>query len=625
MRVVLALLGACQEFTVDKPEPELPQPIGECDFQSPPEETVPVNPLCVPVEPPPGGFRPMVEWGAGRGESCLALPTVGDLDNDGMPEVVTVFSGVLPGRPGDLVVLHGDGSGVKWRKQNDAAYGAAVALGDLDDDGRAEIVVPIVTRVGVLGLTGDYAVQAYNADGDLLWESEEFTSDDFDYATGVVLSDMDHDGSPEIVVGRVILNADGTTRGKGRRGRGSYGVPPIAGAFASEAAVPAVADIDLDGTEEVIVGDTRYDPDGNVIWRDDRQEDGMIALANLDDDDFGEIVASTYNTVRAVDDDGSILWGPLELPGANIVSVPTIGDLDNDGSPEIVVAGGNELIALRADGSELWSVPVQDESGATGASLFDFEGDGFLEVLYIDEIQMIAVDGRTGARKFYSDEHGSVTLFDYPVIADVDADDHAEIIVCHHGFGRAVSVYGDELNSWRPARRVWNQHAYSITNINDDLTIPVDREMPWITHNTYHAGIAGSSLVPGVMAPADVGAQLLGFCETGCFEDTVEVFARLVNTSPGTIPADIVSLSLYALDGGRRILVGTELVTVGVLSGTTGGDVTFRAPRSLAITAEEWEVVADDQGGGIGVLAECAEANNAARMTGPLCLPGDEE
>jgi hypothetical protein len=71
MRVVLALFGACQEFTVDKPEPELPQPIGECDFQPPPEESVPVNPLCVPVEPPPGGFRPMVEWGAGRGESCL--------------------------------------------------------------------------------------------------------------------------------------------------------------------------------------------------------------------------------------------------------------------------------------------------------------------------------------------------------------------------------------------------------------------------------------------------------------------------------------------------------------------------------------------------------------------------
>ena len=618
------MLGACQEYSVDKPEEELPQPPGDCEWTPPPTETVAANPLCVEVEEPPGGFRPMVEWGAGARESCLAQPAVGDLDGDGVPEVVTIFTGLIPGRPGDLVVLDGRGSGVKWRRANDAAYGAAVALGDIDGDGRPEIVVPISVRVGVLGLTGDYAVQAWTFDGSLLWESEVFTSDDFDYATGTILSDMDHDGSPEIVVGRVILNADGTTRGRGTRGRGSYGVPPVGGSFASEGSVPAVADIDLDGVEEVIVGDTRYDPDGVVIWRDNRQEDAMIAVANLDDDDFGEIIASTYNTVRAVDDDGTVLWGPQELRGANIVSVPAVGDLDGDGWPEIVVAGGNELVALRRDGTELWSVAVQDESGATGASLFDFEGDGGLEVVYIDEIQMIVVDGRTGRRKFYSDEHGSVTLFDYPVVADVDADDHAEIVVCHHGFGRALSVYGDEDDSWRPARRVWNQHAYSITNVNDDLSIPRDREMPWLTHNTYHSGLAGRTAVPGVSGPVDVGAQALGYCETGCFGDTVEVYGRLVNSSPGTMPGDTVSLSLYALDGGRRVLVDTRRVTATLASGQTGGDVVFLAPKALAITAEEWEIVADDEGGGIGVLAECAEGNNVARFAGPLCLPSDE-
>ena len=35
-----------------------------------------------------------------------------------------------------------------------------------------------------------------------------------------------------------------------------------------------------------------------------------------------------------------------------------------------------------------------------------------------------------------------------------------------------VRVIEDAANSWMGTRVVWNQHAYSITNINDDLTVP---------------------------------------------------------------------------------------------------------------------------------------------------------
>ena len=51
------------------------------------------------------------------------------------------------------------------------------------------------------------------------------------------------------------------------------------------------------------------------------------------------------------------------------------------GKPEIVVAGGNFIVAYNHDGTELWRSNVTDESGATGASFFDFEGDGKPEVL----------------------------------------------------------------------------------------------------------------------------------------------------------------------------------------------------------------------------------------------------
>lgn len=75
--------------------------------------------------------------------------------------------------------------------------------------------------------------------------------------TAPAIGDMDGDGAPKVVVGRVILNGtDGTLRGKGKFGvgRGVYGC----------ASFPA--GIDGDGVQEVIVGNAVYRPDGTEMW-----------------------------------------------------------------------------------------------------------------------------------------------------------------------------------------------------------------------------------------------------------------------------------------------------------------------------------------------------------------------
>jgi hypothetical protein len=626
MRLLLPLvLLGCQEFTVDKNEPVLDEPVPdppECVFEAPPTSTVPYNPLCEPVEEPEGGFRPMVEWGGGSGKSCRGTPVVGDLDLDGEPEVIANFTGILPGARGEIVVMRGAGGRVKWRKDAGLGYGSSFALGDINGDGYPEIIAVRSTEVGFVGFAGKYALVAYDKDGTKLWQTDEFGNNDFDYATAPVISDMNHDGSPEIIAGRVIFNADGTFRGKGNKGRGSWGNLP---GGLSEASISAVSDLDLDGQEEVIVGDARYDIDGNTIWHDPNQNDGIVGIANLDDDPEGEVVVVSYHRVRAQDTNGRVMWGPKELLNANIVSPPAIADIDADGYPEIVVAGGNQLAAFNHDGTILWSQTVQDESGASGASIFDFEGDGIPEVVYADEIQLMAFDGLTGARKFYSDEHASDTMMEYPVIADVDNDDHAEIVVCHANYGSAISVYGDEDSSWRPAREVWNQHAYSMTNVTDSLGIPVSVPPSFTTHNTWHA--ASSEVVgpTGQLGPVDVGAESLGVCEASCSLDGIELWARLTNSSTSEIPAGLVSLSLYATMSGSRILVDTEPTTSDVPAGETGGDVMFTVPTDVAFGATGWEIVADDLGGGVGTLTECAEANNTVTLSGPLCTAFDEE
>jgi hypothetical protein len=556
-----------------------------------------------------GSFTPIVEWDAGAGKACFSQPVVGDLDGDGSAEVAVVIGDIFAPITGSasLWLLDGTTGSVLWQRAAEIAYGSPPALGDVDGDGLGDIVAVKQITAGFLG-SGTYAVVLYNHEGGLVWESAHFSGSDFDYATAPILSDMDHDGFTEIIVGRAILNHDGTTRGVGSLGRGSYG-------NGTEASVPAVADLDLDGIEEVIVGNAMYSPDGHPVWSDFTQSDGMVSVGNLDDDAFGEFVVSTNNTVRAMDTHGSVMWGPLTLPGANIVSTAAIGDVDGDGEAEIIVAGGNALWCLGPDGTLEWSAPVTDESGATGASLFDFEGDGIMEVVYIDEIEMIAFDGATGEVKFHSTEHASATMFDYPTIVDVDGDDQAEILVCHDGHSAALTAYGDRDESWATTRGVWNQHAYSITNINDDLSIPVDATPNFTLYNNYHAAI---DRLGGDHLGDDVGIDIVDICEDECEGGRLLVTVQLVNLSERPLDED-VDIALYGAMDGDQVWLATLSPGLHLEPGWRSDSVTITVSTEDLVGVMGIIAVADDDGTGTGVLSECSELDNTDYEGGRYC------
>ena len=581
---------------------------------SPPEvlaEELGIGDSC-PVEPI-GGFTPIVEWSYGEGKGCLSLPIVADINLDGAPEIILNVTGLF-NSPGELVVLNGDGSGVMWSQNAQLAYGSPVAAGDIDGNGRVEIV-SVREYQSALFDAGDYTIQAWDENGTQLWESDHFVGLDFDWATAPVLADVDGDGAVEIIAGRVILNSDGTTRGVGTMGRGSYGVTQFGDFVTSESSVPAVADLDLDGYQEIIVGNARYDADGNTLWSDATQEDAMISVANLDDDPEGEVVAISYNTVRAVDTDGSIIWGPITFQDANIMSTAAIADLDFDGYPEIVVAGGNQIHCLNHDGSTLWTSSATDESGATGASIFDFEGDGKMEVVYIDEVQMVALDGETGAIKFQSQDHASNTMFDYPVIADIDGDDNAEILVCHNGYSHAFSVYGDQDSSWVSARPLWNQHAYSIGNINDDLSIPTLPEPSFMTSNTWHSALSSTSSGEGLV---NLEPDVVDICLDDCGNGTVFLTFRVHNSSATDVTSSFF-VTVFAVDeNGLRAVEKIE-VTESIEGGWTNDSILVPISASALVGADQIAISLDDDGFGVGDLEECSEQDNLIYIDGPFC------
>ena len=86
------------------------------------------------------------------------------------------------------------------------------------------------------------------------------------------------------------------------------------------------------------------------------------------------------------------------------------------------------------DGSLLWTQTITDASGLAGCSGYDVNGDGAYEVLFADENTFWLFDGSTGGVLFSQLGHASGTIFEYPIVADIDNDDSAEIVISSNNF-----------------------------------------------------------------------------------------------------------------------------------------------------------------------------------------------
>jgi len=343
------------------------------------------------------------------------------------------------------------------------------------------------------------------------------------------------------------------------------------------------------------------------------QSDGFVAVGNFDSDEFGEIVVAREGTLRLQDDDGTVLWTKHGLTGSTI-GPPTIADFDNDGQPEIGVAGSGVYMVVEANGNTKWSRSTVDySSGFTGSAVFDFEGDGAAEVVYADENDVWVFDGATGTVKMQESRHSSATCSEYPAIADVDNDGHAEIIYAsgaYSGSESGVTVIGDESNSWQAARPVWNQHAYAITNVEVDASIPVTPATNWLDFNTFRSGdiLAGQ----GGSFP-DLYVEIEHVCEELCEEDTAIIWYRVGNK--GVVDVEVpVIIYIWAVTPTGDNLVDFQTVhppiNAGRLSASTEItlDVSGLDVRALKATIDP-----------AGMAAECDEDNNDGAWLRGVC------
>ncbi|HWB79584.1 MAG TPA: VCBS repeat-containing protein, partial [Nannocystaceae bacterium] len=253
------------------------------------------------------------------------------------------------------------------------------------------------------------------------------------------------------------------------------------------------ADLDGDDDMELVLGQAAYHHDGTEIWNDTTIVPGYPAIANLDDDDDPEVLIDNSAGITILEHDGTVKYKderPTGDMGLGAWFRPaTVHDFDGDDISEFAVSSAAHYTVYARDLTIHWSADVQDGSGWAAGTAFDFLGDGLAEAMYADEAQLFVFDD-TGT-PLLQVPRSSKTLIEYPVVADVDNDGSAEIVVVSSPdwndamTSPSVQVIRDSSDRWIQARRIWNQHAYHVTNVREDGTIPAIEPKHWQLLNTY--------------------------------------------------------------------------------------------------------------------------------------------
>lgn len=379
---------------------------------------------------------------------------------------------------------------VKWQfNTKSAAYGNAAA-GDIDGDGKLEIVFGCYRNDGHI-----YALNA--EDGSLLWKYDATTpgSDQGCNDVAILIHDTDGDGLPEVIVPSscnprtfCFNGMDGSLKWVNNT-RGSDSPPVIAdfgngmeilhGEFlgwvrsinalngmtkwdfqvqsnAWVQTAPSILDIQNDGELDFIVATWAFNAadnhisayrgkDRGIIWK--KPIDDVIyhgsAIGDLDDDGFDEVILGSWNdTLYCLDSrTGMTKWkysvGPYFTPYGPVV----IADMDDDGKCEVVVSTWYTISVLGFDGKLKWKYDDPNYGYSfRGTVVADITGDAYPDIIYgTSEGILSAVDGQTrkkvfdlNLREIYGDERFEIDHA--PLIADFDGDGTKDIFIAG-GYG----------------------------------------------------------------------------------------------------------------------------------------------------------------------------------------------
>lgn len=180
-----------------------------------------------------------------------------------------------------------------------------------------------------------------------------------------------------------------------------------------------------------------------------------------------------------------------------------------------------------------------------------------------------------------------------------------------------VRVFGAAAGKWVRTRRVWNEHAYSITNIDEDGHVPALPDKNWT--------------VPGLnnfrqnkQPDSEFGApDAIVAIAPLCMNDTYSLVATIRNVGEAALPAGVV-VGFYTGNPPNGTAVG-ELSTTKILYPLESEVLVLPfddAPQDVKDGVIDVYAVADDTDVPHPAWQECRTDNNTGTSTGKCLVPG---
>ena len=442
---------------------------------------------------------PQEGWHQNAGGRFIACsPVVGDVDNDGFPEIVCCNS------QGKLYVWNHKGNILSGWPKN--LWTTTPALADLDNDGDLEIIT-----LGFEDSSGVYIWQHDGTNFSANWPQYMEYSTYAGATSSPSIGDINGDGDWEIItvfrrypytgplnIAIYVWNLDGSLIND------NWPIELASGQDFTTYSTPCLADVNNDGKLDII----------------------QITSDTGSPNSF---------TIHILNENGNSLSGwPRTFTSGAVAGSPVAGDLNGDGLIEIVVAssGTGTLYVLDSEGNPFnnnWPY-VLIYSLKASAALGDLDEDGDLEIIVKRNNHMIyafqhdSADLLPGWPQDAGRHHVFVgpNLYSSPIIGDMDGDEAPEIIVC--GTDSDASPYpgiyawhanGSLVDGW-PLKVGCDDYTYAYVNAtpcgadldgdgdievivagrdgimyswdNPGIYNPFKSEWPTFQHDTHHTG-----------------------------------------------------------------------------------------------------------------------------------------
>ncbi|HEX6790585.1 MAG TPA: C25 family cysteine peptidase [Candidatus Krumholzibacteria bacterium] len=391
-------------------------------------------------------------------------PVTGDIDGYGANEVVVGNDQLYAWHSNGDEVVDGDQQGVTWgvlSSQGSDFIGPA-ALVEIDGTPGFEIAAAAYSSKQVFCFQGDGTVMAG-------WPRPTVDL----VRAGVVIGDIDGNGSPEIVAVDqeaylYAWHANGTEVIDGDANPATDGVfKRLPDTDQWQYQMPALADIDNDGKEEIIIA--TQDKKLYVFNETGGNEPGWplalpnyagggVAVGDVDNNGDLEIVVTVRSSgdVICLHHNGTELWHTWTNNNLFFNPSPSLADITGDGKLEAFVPASNgRLYAIQYDGSYAPGWPVYYSTKTyteSSAVIADINGDGSVDVLLGDEGRFINAWSSTGGLL----DGFPLVLGDAvrgtPTVTDLDKDGKVDIVAV----GYNQTVYAWALNAiYNPAKAPW--------------------------------------------------------------------------------------------------------------------------------------------------------------------------